>query len=337
MNGHEIRLRSLTVLVACLAIGSPALVTAQVFDAEEGIMVTLRPAPKAPMAFPGDLSRRVEAIVDQAINEFHALSPAGGPAVRLRKADVVKQIQIGPLEVRAEGNVRQVKLVEQRKALFLPILRVEYAFVRLICNPTKEQRIPIARAGLKAMKEAAIKQLEWLNTRNQVVNGRLVERPAIPDGRAFIQEALVVAAKTVVSPSLVKVYQEELAARTAEQKNVALASLASRLDEALILSDEQRDKIQEAVSSRWHEPWAQGLRNFNLDAQYFPMVPDSLITDILNDEQRTIWNGLQKITFTSSERTFGMNLSDDPLDEAFSDEEALKGDVQPEPGPETKP
>ena len=193
------------------------------------------------------------------------------------------------------------------------------------------------RAGLKALDEAAKKYVDWQNNQNRVVGGRLVERPAIPDTRQFIQEALAAAVKAHLSSSQSESYRAEIEARSAEQKRVAVVNLLAKLDQTLILSPEQRDKIEESLSSHWSDAWAHGFQSFNLDDQYLPMVPDSLVSTFLNDEQKKVWAGTQKITFNSNGLSFGMTMNNGPLDDAFSDAEALREDPKSKPEPKPKP
>ena len=197
--------------------------------------------------------------------------------------------------------------------------------MRVICNPSKEERLPIARAGLKALEEAAKTYMDWQNNQNMVVGGRLVERPANPDTRKFIQDALAASVKVQLSPGQYERYRVELDARSAEQKRVAVLNLVAKLDQALILSPEQRDQISGSLSSHWQEAWAQGFQSFNLENQYIPMIPDHLVADHLNANQKTIWAGLQKVTFSSNGLGFGMNVQaeNQPLDDEFSDEAAI--------------
>ncbi|WP_406694890.1 hypothetical protein V5E97_27990 [Singulisphaera sp. Ch08] len=216
---------------------------------------------------------------------------------------------------------------------FRPILQVEYLFLRMVCNPSKEERLPIARAGFKSLDAAAKSYLEWQNNQNMIVAGRLVERPANPDPRKMIQNALVDSAKTHLSSSQFERYRAELDARSAEQKRVAILNLVAKLDHSLVLSPEQRDQISESLSSHWEEAWAQGFQSFSLDNQYFPMVPDPLVAKHLNANQKTIWSGLQKVTFNSNGLGSFMNAQAQnlPLDDEFSDEVA-----QEDPKPATK-
>lgn len=336
-------------LAACVATAAPARVEAQVAEApapqqaggpgrlveaadpfRPNFVIRLSPdvgpgrhvgliAP--PLAPPpaGDLAGRIEAVVADAVKKVYSPPPAFGPAVVLRRNP---NVGIG----RNEGNFGAL---QQKTAEFRPILRGEYGFARLVCSPTKEQRLPIARAGLKALEQAAQAHVDWEKNRNQVVGGRLVERPAIIDVRGFIQKALVAAVRANVAADQAEAYRVELAARAANQKRAAVLGFVARLDQALILSREQRARIEAVVSTRWDEPWAQGLRESALSGEAYPMVPDEVLSDILNDEQTAIWNSLPRITFSSTGLIFGVITNQAPLDEAFSDEEALRDALEP--------
>lgn len=262
-------------------------------------------------------------------------APVRGIVVEKKAADAIAPARA---EVRVQlaapmvinGNLNGNGVLQWTKQ-FRPILVVEYLFMRVICNPSKAERMPIAGAGLKALDEAAKAYLDWQNNQNMVVGGRLVERPANPDTRKFIQEALAAAVKAHLSSSQYERYRVELDARSAEQKRVAVLNLVAKLDQVLVLSPEQREQISGSLSSRWDESWAQGFQSYNLENQYIPMVPDQLVADHLNANQKTIWAGLQKVTFNSNGLGFGMNIQaeNQPLDDEFSDEAAQE---TPKPG-----
>ncbi len=55
-------------------------------------------------------------------------------------------------------------------------------------------------------------------TRTGLWRGRLIERPANPDTRRFIQNALATSVKVQLSPEMYTRYRTELDARSAEQK-----------------------------------------------------------------------------------------------------------------------
>lgn len=311
MRGYVIR--PVSMVGVALAICTPALVTAQVLRTEKGetttkVLVEKKAAPAAPRVVEKKKTT-TKTVTKEAVTVLAA-----------------------PLEPGGRGNANAM-MVKQWTTQFRPILQVEYLFVRVVCDPTKEQRILIARAGLKALDESAKKYVDWQQNRNRVVGGRLIERPAIPDTRHFIQDALAAAVKANLSASQAERYRVEIEARAAEQKRVALLNLVAKLDQVLVLSPEQRDKIKESLSAHWNEGWSQGFQNFNLDDQYLPMIPDPVISAHLNDEQKKVWNSTQKIMVNSNGMSVGMAMNNSPLDEAFSDAEALKEDPKPEPNP----
>ncbi|SIO58129.1 hypothetical protein SAMN05444166_5572 [Singulisphaera sp. GP187] len=242
-----------------------------------------------------------------------------------KKAAVAREAEVriqlaAPMII--NGALNGNGMVDQWTRQFRPILRVEYLFMRGICDPSKDTRLPIARAGLQALDEAAKKYVDWQKNQNMVVAGRLVERPAIPDTRQFIQEALAAAVKAQLSPSQYERYRAELDARSVEQKRVAILNLVAKLDRVLVLSPEQRDQISESLSSHWEDVSAQGFQSFNLDDQYLPMISDALVANFLNAAQKTIWIGIQKVTFGSNGIGIGMHMQDGPLDDEFADEVA---------------
>ncbi|AGA27738.1 hypothetical protein [Singulisphaera acidiphila] len=275
---------------------------------------------------------RVELAPAKAVvsgkKEIPVVAPARAPGQVQLAAPVIifnKDLNIG-------GDLNGVVLQWTRQ--FRPILQVEYLFMRVICDPSKEERLSIACAGLKALDEAAKTYTDWQKNHNMVVGGKLVERPATPDTRKFIQDALAVAVKAKLSPSQYERYRVELDARSAEQKRAAILSLIVRLDLSLVLSAEQREQIRGSLSSHWDEAWTQGLQSLNLENQYIPMIPDPLVVKYLNANQTTIWTGLQKVTINASGLGFGLNIqgADQPLDDEFSDEvAAAKKDPEPEP------
>lgn len=268
------------------------------------------------------------------------LAPAKGVVSEKKKITAVaparepEQVQLAaPVVIVRNANVNGI--VGQWTRQFRPILHVEYLFMRVICDPSKEERLSIACAGLKALDEAAETYAVWQKNQNMVMGGKLVEQPATPDTRKLIQDALAAAVKAKLSPSQYERYRVELNARATEQKRTAILNLIVRLDQSLVLSAEQREQIRGSLSSHWAEAWAQGHQSFNLETQYIPMIPDPLVADYLNANQKTIWTGLQKVTINASGLGFGMNVLgvNQPLDDEFADEVAT---AKEDPEPATK-
>ncbi|MDP1799570.1 MAG: hypothetical protein Q8K78_18880, partial [Planctomycetaceae bacterium] len=68
-------------------------------------------------------------------------------------------------------------------------------------------------------------------------------------------------------------------------------------DGMLCLTAEVRDKITATIAESWQEDWERWLQMHQYGDQYFPTVPDKLVSEHLNAEQRQVWTGLQKVSF----------------------------------------
>ena len=72
--------------------------------------------------------------------------------------------------------------------------------------------------------------------------------------------------------------------------------MVSRLDDQVLLTPQQRDKIYEALSAKWQDQWEKwSLMQQVYGDRYFPVVPDQYVVPHLNAEQKTVWQGLQKV------------------------------------------
>lgn len=261
----------------------------------------------------------------------------GGAAKPAKKAvwkPVDKDVRVAQPVVELKG-LRVVNGVAERWARqFRPILQVEYLFMKTVCDPTREERIAIASAGFKALDEAVKKYVDWLSHRNRQglpAGGRA----DFPDVRQWIQDGLMAAVKVQLTPSQAERYRVELEARSAEVKRVAILNFVAKLDRALLLSADQRTKLTDLLSAQWYEAWTLVLQNYNLDDEYVPTIPEPLISQFLNDDQKSVWARFQKVSFNAmgvmniSLAAGDMNQENAPLDDEFSDAVA-KGESKPE-------
>jgi hypothetical protein len=201
--------------------------------------------------------------------------------------------------------------VQQFTQQFRPILRAELHLVRTACDLTEEQRKQVARKGEGILKDAATKYAESQQNMGQ-------PRPAgqtvsVPDPRTLIQQGILAALKTHLSPEQLARYQEEVDERAANRKQLAVQNLVAKLDQDLVLSAEQRDRLGESLSSTWNDAWGQSLQMFmNID-QFFPNIPDKYVLPILNDTQKKVWRGIPKnqATFWGGFGMFGGMMLED--------------------------
>jgi hypothetical protein len=205
---------------------------------------------------------------------------------------------------------------------FRAILKSEYQFLLAVCEPTKDQRREIARAGEAALKSVASQYADWQMNR-RVVNGKITPNP---DPAKVIREGLDSAAAAHLSAAQVARYRDEVAKRMDDQKRACVLNLVAKLDQLLYLTEDQRARLTELLTERWETSWAPSLQSLLNTGDYFPMVPDYVITPVLNDSQRKVWSGAQKVQFGGLNGWVnGMMIDDTPLEDAELGPEAKAG------------
>jgi hypothetical protein len=273
------------------------------------------PAPAVREGASGDAAKRqFEQLREQLQKAF---GKTGVKAAPLQPAMVKGVVQPNVnFAVQRQANIDM--LAQQWEPRLRPMLRAEYRFMRTVCEPTKEQRLPIVRRSGGFLKETA-KALAASQI-NPQPGGR-----SSPNYRSVLVEHLASAAKEHLTAEQYQKYRKELDARTADEKQAAIMNLVARLDQNLSLSGEQREKIGAALGEKWDESWSQNLEMFmRLADQYVPSIPDDRIVPFLDPTQRQLWSGLQKIGSINFGFSFALNgvpgNDDGPLDDDWPDE-----------------
>jgi hypothetical protein len=161
-----------------------------------------------------------------------------------------------------------------------------------MCEVPEVQRPKIKAAGEASLEKAARQLAEQQFGGNRGMSGQ-------PDPRKTIDDDLAAALKRAVTADQMAAYTSEVAKRTERRKRAAVLTAVSLLDEALWLTPEQRQKIHDSLVANWQASWEQWLMLHRYGGQYFPMIPDQHVVSHLNEEQRRVWNGLQKISLSS--------------------------------------
>ena len=180
---------------------------------------------------------------------------------------------------------------------YRPILTTELNFNRQMCDLKPEQRPKVKAAGEAAVTQVVRRMAEQQGRAMRGVNVVERETAAPPEPRRFILDTLSKALKETLTEEQMTKYTDESAKRTALRKRAAMQCAVALLDANLCLTVEQRDKITESVSAKWQSEWESWLMLSQYGGQYFPEIPDDLIVSHLNVEQKSVWNGFQKVSF----------------------------------------
>lgn len=246
-----------------------------------------------------------------------------GPAP-LQIQEIIRVFPRGDNQVHV-NNAQPVvtpQLVQSLTTMFRTILRSEYQLVLTVCEPTKEQRREIARAGERALKEAAELAAPWQLTARRVVvrNGvhQVEEISGRPDVRKILRDALAAAVKEHLSSEQAEHYRQEVEQRAAEEKQTAVRNLVEKIDSILLLSPDQRAQIADQLTTNWDESWTTSSQALDAaGADYFLPIPDPYVVPVLTRSQARIWNATTKRAYNGWVGYInGMGLEESPLEDA---------------------
>lgn len=274
----------------------------------------------------------VPALKDDMAEEkpVRVLRAAPAPRVKVAKKAVTRPavaaaaVMIAPAMAMGMNNEAQIRQYMQQMR---PLLRSEYHIVRVVCRPTPEQRKELAREGEKALREASRKYVEMMQ-RPMGVAERARNQP-----HKLIRDGLLAAVRVKFPPDVAARLAAEGARREASRKRLFVRNLVARLDHDLVLDPGQRDRLADSLEKHWDDSWGQSIEMFMYDYQYFPPIPDHLVTPVLNDAQKKIWRTTQKVQmFFGGFGLMGGVMADDPLEDEELKEarlEAAKNDPAP--------
>ena len=206
------------------------------------------------------------------------VQPVAELRVQIRQA-VPMNLAVGDLDPMAAQWLGQ----------FLPLMRTEVHFLLAVTQATPEQRKAIGAGRNKAARQAA-----KLYAQSQQRVGRFQNNAKYPQPRVLVQESIVEFAKGILSVEQLERYQVEIKRREEDQKILSIQNIVARMDQDLVLSNEQREKLSVAIDKNWSDVWGQSLETFMYMDQYFPAIPESVLVPILNSKQATVWRGVQK-------------------------------------------
>jgi hypothetical protein len=196
-------------------------------------------------------------------------------------------VRAGNVEAFAQQNIRQGR----------PAMRAEVIFVRKLFGLNTEQLRRINQDAETALKEGATKFAEILQRpRVRVLGqGRNAAVTYSTDGDKVLQQAFAVVMQKNLTPEQFSRYEIEIEKRNANRRQSALHYLVDAIDRDLYLSDQQRAKLTESLASHWDDSWCASLEHVLYGNQFYPMGIDAYVTPYLDDTQKRVWQGTQKV------------------------------------------
>ena len=268
------------------------------------IVAVALPAAAVALSFddpPAD-APRATTILKQAV-AVPAEKNADAPKADAGKAAPVKKDEEKKVEAKKEAMVKAQKAVVLQKAVqpnldpmvqqyvpqFRPIMRGEIHFLRRACEPTKEQVGALYKLEDELIKAAAKEYVQG-QQRPFIVNpqkGQQANVPPTPQG--LLAKALTEYVDKHFDEKQKAAYRAELDKRRQVFREVAVGNLVATLDEDLVLSVEQREKITEELAKHWNDAWCRTLNSLMYGRQFFPDLPDDLVAKHLDATQKKVW------------------------------------------------
>jgi hypothetical protein len=284
------------------AIGNCAVAASVAIAFLTSILASARPSlagapiaqdvPKA--AEKAEVKIEIRVRIQDVVDKFDKIEKQVDVATKkvMNAAPVQKAAQPArPDEDDDEDQAIDRRLIQQ----FRPILQSELRLLTSVAEPSATQRREIAMLGGKELMNAAAKLAAAQQGVVNVVRGT----NGMVDPRVAIREAMEKAAKEKLSPEQFGRYKKELEEKARDQRETVILNIVANLDKAMILSKDQRDKLCTFILAQWDDRTYPTIETLTMYESYFPMIPNQLLSPILNNDQMKIWNSLPKIQIAS--------------------------------------
>ena len=208
------------------------------------------------------------------------------PAQEKKEEEKKKEEAAAPVPVLAAPAEQLDAQALQYEQFFLPHMWQDLDLLKASCELTREQRPKIKAAGLASVKKGA----KEFTAKMQ--KGNHDEQSAMMTIRRDLRKAF----DSILTKEQSATYQSAIDRRTAAHKKATLRIVVAELDNLLYLTREQRDKIMQTLDGKWQESWESWLQISQYGGNYVPTVPDEHLTPHLNQQQKTVWQGAQKVS-----------------------------------------
>ncbi len=197
----------------------------------------------------------------------------------------------------AEGEAENPQLAFAMQQL-RPVLLVELSFAKRAAQFDDDQVGKLVEQVKPEFKKLAGAYAKNQNHFNGVMffgNGP-VQQQQPKDPRQAIAESVAAQMESIARKEQLEAFRKEVAARQEFRKQAALDQLVTLFDEALMFTPEQRENIHESLAAKYQPAWADNVEAIGQFSQgYYPVVPDAVVTPHLTDDQKRVWQRMQKV------------------------------------------
>jgi hypothetical protein len=235
-------------------------------------------APKAKVAAPADV--------------MIAPMPLVAPNAAVRKVAAPGGMAVA---VAANNAARANTMKARYEQQFRPFYLARLIHARTICHLSKDQLRklrPEADQAFDAFVAHLVQNplvLRVARPQNFVNVAGQRSVPETPDPEIDLERAIAAVVKKHVSAELWTAYEADLQRRREARRDAGVRFLMMVLDDDLLLSTEQHDKLARALTSHWQNSWSSIMNlTYNGNA-ILPDIPDTVVKPVLDTAQYNNW------------------------------------------------
>jgi hypothetical protein len=192
---------------------------------------------------------------------------------------------------RAAAQDQQFRAMEgQYRPQFQQLLFTELAFLRRACKPDDKQFLEVARASKAGLRGPLREYVAAISAPRM--------GPGMPnnDATASIQKLIAPLAESKLGAEKAKLYRQECDKRLDARKHAVVSKLVAALDERLVLTAVQRDKLIDSLTPKYDSSWDQYCEMFAYNGQYLPAIPEQSVMPILDEKQKHVWKEISRLS-----------------------------------------
>jgi hypothetical protein len=225
---------------------------------------------------------------------------------------------VDPAAAVQAGDPEDNPQFEAIRVQYEPRVKVELSLANRVAKWNEQERDAAITAAVKFLRGFAG---EMLNKNPNVNQGMMLfigPPPAgFDDPSVELENKLAAAVEATMPKETREAYREERTKRNDFRVHAAIENIVAQMDEKLDLAPEQRRAIIASLRENWKPEWTPPLQLFVQMSQYTPSVPDEHVMPHLTEEQRVVWQGVQKISARGTDAglnaVFGGNVM--PIDD----------------------
>jgi len=233
-------------------------------------------------------------------------------AKAIRQREVEEKAEVAKIQAirKAKLIVGRDRWIQRYTQQGRPIVRGELLFVRTICQLKNEQLRAISRETEQTLGDLVLDMVDRNLAEIKPRRGSFS-----PDASKQLQERVAIIIKNHLGPAQWALYKSETDKRDASRKQAALSFLLDALERDLVLSNKQREELREPLSSHWDEDWYLSLEFVLYGNEFYPQALEQYVAPVLNENQKKIWQGMQKFEgrWGFGNMTVGANGDNDDL------------------------